>query len=146
MVTLQQIPYIEFTDSMKLDSKSDYLKWHDDLVRFLEKYDKVFSERLSGSKDTELDLECKDILRAFTIEHAGFIVDPSSLCSTAYLECPLDSSKVTMVSLPLNDKAFNFIMDINKHFNLYALDAFSLLLVLSTKSLIVNKFLSPYIK
>lgn len=146
MVTLQQIPYIEFTDSMKLDSKSDYLKWHDDLVRFLEKYDKVFSERLSGSKDTELDLECKDILRAFTIEHAGFIVDPSSLCSTAYLECPLDSSKVTMVSLPLNDKAFNFIMDINKHFNMYALDAFSLLLVLSTKSLIVNKFLSPYIK
>lgn len=146
MVTLQQIPYIEFTDSMKLDSKSDYLKWHDDLVRFLEKYDKVFSERVSGSKDTELDPECKDILRAFTIEHAGFIVDPSSLCSTAYLECPLDSSKVTMVSLPLNDKAFNFIMDINKHFNMYALDAFSLLLVLSTKSLIVNKFLSPYIK
>lgn len=146
MVTLQQIPCVEFTDSMKFDSKSDYLKWHDDLVRFLEKYDKVFSERLSGSKDTELDLECKDILRAFTIEHAGFIVDPSSLCSTAYLECPLDSSKVTMVSLPLNDKAFNFIMDINKHFNLYALDAFSLLLVLSTKSLIVNKFLSPYIK
>lgn len=146
MVTLQQIPYIEFTESMKFDSKSDYLKWHDDLVRFLEKYDKVFSERLSGSKDTELDLECEDILRAFTIEHAGFIVDPSSLCSTAYLECPLDSSKVTMVSLPLNDKAFNFIMDINKHFNMYALDAFSLLLMLSTKSLIVNKFLSPYIK
>lgn len=146
MVTLQQIPYIEFTEAMKFDSKSDYLKWHDDLVRFLEKYDKVFSERLSGSKDTELDLECKDILRAFTIEHAGFIVDPSSLCSTAYLECPLDSSKVTMVSLPLNDKAFNFIMDINKHFNMYALDAFSLLLMLSTKSLIVNKFLSPYIK
>ena len=145
MVTLQQIPYVEFSGSMKFDSKSDYLKWHDDLVRFLEKYDKVFSERLSG-KDSELDLECKDILRAFAIEHAGFIVDPSSLCSTAYLECPLDSSKVTMVSLPLNDKAFNFIMDINKHFNMYTLDAFSLLLVLSTKSLIVNKFLSPYIK
>lgn len=145
MVTLQQIPYVEFSGSMKFDSKSDYLNWHDDLVRFLEKYDKVFSERLSG-KDSELDLECKDILRAFAIEHAGFIVDPSSLCSTAYLECPLDSSKVTMVSLPLNDKAFNFIMDINKHFNMYTLDAFSLLLVLSTKSLIVNKFLSPYIK
>lgn len=145
MVTLQQIPYVEFSGTMNFETKSDYLKWHDDLVKFLEKYDKVFSERLSGSKDSEPDLECKDILRAFAIEHAGFIVDPGSLCSTAYLECPLDSSKVTMVSLPLNDKAFNFIMDINKHFNMYTLDALSLLLMLSTKSLIVNKFLSPYI-
>ena len=146
MVTLQQIPYVEFSGAMKFDSKSDYLKWHDDLVAFIEKYDKVFSERLSGSKDSELDIECEDILRAFSIEHAGFIVDPSSLCANAYIECPLDSSKVTMVSLPLNDKAFNFIMDINKHFNMYTLDALTLLLILSTKSLIVNKFLSPYIK